>query len=192
MHLAASVERRRVPTRLSGAIGQRAGLQAFRRSRLRRCCEHIERAPAGGSALGCVARSHILRGVEGGIHSSRPLRVLVVARWYPSHDQPGRGSFVADLVAALRALPAPGVEVGRRVVRGDARARGRRDPAGSRAPGGNADGHGARAAERRWGARRRGACPDVRRRSAAGLPRRGAPTAVGRGRRPCGGVAAVR
>ena len=111
MHLAASVERRRVPTRLSGAIGQRAGLQAFRRSRLRRCCEHIERAPAGGSALGCVARSHILRGVEGGIHSSRPLRVLVVARWYPSHDQPGRGSFVADLVAALRALPSPGVEV---------------------------------------------------------------------------------
>ncbi|MBM4408617.1 MAG: glycosyltransferase family 4 protein [Chloroflexi bacterium] len=28
-------------------------------------------------------------------------RVLVVARWYPSHDQPGRGSFVADLVATL-------------------------------------------------------------------------------------------
>jgi glycosyltransferase involved in cell wall biosynthesis len=39
------------------------------------------------------------------------LRVLVVARWYPSHDQPGRGSFVADLVTALLGLPAPGVDV---------------------------------------------------------------------------------
>jgi glycosyltransferase involved in cell wall biosynthesis len=29
-----------------------------------------------------------------------PLRVLTVARWYPSHDAPGRGSFVADLVGA--------------------------------------------------------------------------------------------
>ena len=29
--------------------------------------------------------------------------VLVVARWYPSWDAPGRGSFVADHVAALRA-----------------------------------------------------------------------------------------
>lgn len=29
-----------------------------------------------------------------------PLRVLTVARWYPSHDSPGRGSFVADLVRA--------------------------------------------------------------------------------------------
>ncbi len=28
------------------------------------------------------------------------LRVLTVARWYPSHDSPGRGSFVADLVRA--------------------------------------------------------------------------------------------
>lgn len=28
-------------------------------------------------------------------------RVLVVARWYPSHDDPGRGSFVADHVRAL-------------------------------------------------------------------------------------------
>ena len=35
------------------------------------------------------------------MHPSRdvPLRVLTVARWYPSHDLPGRGSFVADLVA---------------------------------------------------------------------------------------------
>ena len=35
------------------------------------------------------------------MHPSRdePLRVLTVARWYPSHDSPGRGSFVADLVA---------------------------------------------------------------------------------------------
>lgn len=34
-------------------------------------------------------------------------RVLTVARWYPSHDSPGRGSFVADLV---RATVAAGVE----------------------------------------------------------------------------------
>lgn len=32
----------------------------------------------------------------------RPLRILVVARWYPAFDDPGRGSFVADQVAALR------------------------------------------------------------------------------------------
>ncbi len=31
----------------------------------------------------------------------RPLRVLTVARWYPSHDVRYRGSFVADLAAAL-------------------------------------------------------------------------------------------
>ncbi len=31
-----------------------------------------------------------------------PFHVLVVARWYPSFDDPGRGSFVADHVAALR------------------------------------------------------------------------------------------
>jgi glycosyltransferase involved in cell wall biosynthesis len=31
------------------------------------------------------------------------LRVLIAARWYPAHDNPGRGSFVADLVKALRA-----------------------------------------------------------------------------------------
>ncbi|MBA3876669.1 MAG: hypothetical protein C0498_07000 [Anaerolinea sp.] len=30
-----------------------------------------------------------------------PLRILVVARWYPSHEVPGRGSFVADQVEAL-------------------------------------------------------------------------------------------
>lgn len=36
------------------------------------------------------------------------LRVLVVTRLYPSHDAPGRGSFVADQVRALRAA---GVEV---------------------------------------------------------------------------------
>ena len=28
------------------------------------------------------------------------MRVLTVARWYPSHDSPGRGSFVAELVDA--------------------------------------------------------------------------------------------
>jgi len=32
-----------------------------------------------------------------------PRRVLVVARWYPSHDDLGSGSFVSDEVAALRA-----------------------------------------------------------------------------------------
>lgn len=31
-----------------------------------------------------------------------PPRVLTVARWYPAHDSPGSGSFVADLVAATR------------------------------------------------------------------------------------------
>lgn len=36
------------------------------------------------------------------------MRVLFVARWYPSHDSPGRGSFVADQV---RALCAAGVDV---------------------------------------------------------------------------------
>ncbi|HXG39628.1 MAG TPA: hypothetical protein VNJ28_01685, partial [Candidatus Limnocylindrales bacterium] len=41
----------------------------------------------------------------GGRHDPRAtgLRVLVVARWYPAHDDPGRGSFVADQVGALRA-----------------------------------------------------------------------------------------
>jgi glycosyltransferase involved in cell wall biosynthesis len=35
---------------------------------------------------------------------NRPVtrRVLVVARWYPSHDNPWRGTFVADQAAALR------------------------------------------------------------------------------------------
>jgi glycosyltransferase involved in cell wall biosynthesis len=35
--------------------------------------------------------------------SARPLRVLAVARWFPSHDDPGHGSFVADQAAALSA-----------------------------------------------------------------------------------------
>ncbi|MCU0506497.1 MAG: glycosyltransferase [Chloroflexi bacterium] len=34
-------------------------------------------------------------------HALAPRRVLVVARWYPSYDDPGRGSFVADHVRAL-------------------------------------------------------------------------------------------
>jgi glycosyltransferase involved in cell wall biosynthesis len=34
------------------------------------------------------------------------LRILVVARWYPSHDVPGRGIFVADQAAALAAAGA--------------------------------------------------------------------------------------
>lgn len=38
---------------------------------------------------------------------NRALRVLTVARWYPSHDSPGRGSFVADLV---RSTVAAGVD----------------------------------------------------------------------------------
>jgi glycosyltransferase involved in cell wall biosynthesis len=33
--------------------------------------------------------------------TDRRLHVLFVARWFPSHDQPGRGSFVADLARAL-------------------------------------------------------------------------------------------
>jgi len=32
-----------------------------------------------------------------------PRRILVVARWYPSHDDPGSGSFVSDEVMGLRA-----------------------------------------------------------------------------------------
>jgi glycogen(starch) synthase len=36
------------------------------------------------------------------------VRVLTVARWYPAHDDPGRGSFVADLTSALGAA---GVDV---------------------------------------------------------------------------------
>jgi len=35
-----------------------------------------------------------------------PLRILVVARWYPSHEMPGRGSFVADQAGALAATGA--------------------------------------------------------------------------------------
>jgi glycosyltransferase involved in cell wall biosynthesis len=54
--------------------------------------------PAG--ALGSV-----LAGATGG---AWPRRILVVARWYPSHDDPGSGSFVSDEVAALRAA---GIEV---------------------------------------------------------------------------------
>ena len=30
------------------------------------------------------------------------VRILTVARWYPGHDDPGRGSFVSDLTVALR------------------------------------------------------------------------------------------
>src|SRR5664279_5917123 len=32
--------------------------------------------------------------------ASARMRVLTVARWYPSHDSPGRGSFVSDMVRA--------------------------------------------------------------------------------------------
>ncbi len=35
-----------------------------------------------------------------------PLRILVIARWYPSYEVPGRGSFVADQVGALAAAGA--------------------------------------------------------------------------------------
>jgi glycosyltransferase involved in cell wall biosynthesis len=37
------------------------------------------------------------------------LSILIVARWYPSHDLPGRGTFVADLVRALTAAGAGAV-----------------------------------------------------------------------------------
>ena len=40
--------------------------------------------------------------------TERPLRVLFAARWYPSHDARGRGSFIADQVHALRRA---GVEI---------------------------------------------------------------------------------
>lgn len=39
----------------------------------------------------------------GGPGGAWPRRILVVARWYPSHDDPGSGSFVSDEVVALRA-----------------------------------------------------------------------------------------
>ncbi len=41
-------------------------------------------------------------------HQGRPSRVLVIARLYPAHDNPGRGTFVADQVSALAAA---GLEV---------------------------------------------------------------------------------
>ncbi len=52
--------------------------------------------------------------------SPDPLRVLTVARWYPSHDSPGRGSFVADLVRAVGAAGVDGrvVSFDRVLVRG--------------------------------------------------------------------------
>lgn len=49
-----------------------------------------------GGECPSLSRRRILPGV-----STPPLHVLFVARWYPSHDQPGRGTFVADLAAAL-------------------------------------------------------------------------------------------
>ena len=51
-----------------------------------------------------AARSSAVRATE---RSPGPLRVLTVARWYPSHESPGRGSFVADLV---RATAGAGIE----------------------------------------------------------------------------------
>ncbi len=51
---------------------------------------------------------------------SADLRVLTVARWYPSHDGPGRGTFVADLVGATAAagVDARVVSFDRLLVRG--------------------------------------------------------------------------
>ncbi len=46
------------------------------------------------------APGSVLAGATGG---TWPRRILVVARWYPAHDDPGSGSFVSDEVAALRA-----------------------------------------------------------------------------------------
>ncbi len=56
---------------------------------------------------------------------NRALRVLTVARWYPSHDGPGRGSFVADLVGATVAagVDARVVSFDRVLVRGRLEAR---------------------------------------------------------------------
>jgi len=51
------------------------------------------------------APGSVVAGATGG---AWPRRILVVARWYPSHDDPGSGSFVSDVVAALRAA---GIEV---------------------------------------------------------------------------------
>ena len=51
------------------------------------------------------APGSVVAGATGG---AWPRRILVVARWYPSHDDPGSGSFVSDEVAALRAA---GIEV---------------------------------------------------------------------------------
>jgi len=53
------------------------------------------------------------------------LRVLTVARWYPSHDGPGRGTFVADLVGATVAagVDARVVSFDRVLVRGRLEAR---------------------------------------------------------------------
>lgn len=56
---------------------------------------------------------------------SAPLRVLTVARWYPSHDGPGRGTFVADLVDAtvVAGVEARVVSFDRLLVRGRLEAR---------------------------------------------------------------------
>ncbi len=56
---------------------------------------------------------------------SAPLRVLTVARWYPSHDGHGRGTFVADLVGATVAggVDARVVSFDRVLVRGRLEAR---------------------------------------------------------------------
>ena len=53
------------------------------------------------------------------------MRVLTVARWYPSHDGPGRGTFVADLVGATAAagVDAMVVSFDRVLVRGRLEAR---------------------------------------------------------------------
>ena len=53
------------------------------------------------------------------------MRVLTIARWYPSHDSPGRGSFVADLVAATSraGVDARVVSFDRLLVRGRLEAR---------------------------------------------------------------------
>ncbi len=40
-------------------------------------------------------------GIVGSPRDASPRRILVVARWYPSHDDVGAGSFVGDEVAAL-------------------------------------------------------------------------------------------
>ena len=94
-------------------------------------------AAAGGGVLPpdavveqAAALSPAAHGLRGPLASAADevgdaLRVLTVARWYPSHDGPGRGTFVADLVGATAAagVDARVVSFDRVLVRGRLEAR---------------------------------------------------------------------